>query len=183
MRYEKIARQINLQGFNWLQTSFKKVFEEFKNHDDATKEKIIFLEKSIDEKFKKIKSEIDYKVEKYKFEVENGFAIRVDVRILNPIFDDFVTGHWGRNDGLPLHEQNRIDLIWHDMKQNIEVKLEALSKDIGKPIDDIPWHWILCNLCKIYRKVITIDVKKLQEKHIKYFPPRFASEQDPDMII
>ena len=57
---------------------------------------------------------------------------------------------------------------------NIEVKLEELSNEKGKTYDQIPWHSVLCNICKIYRD---------WETKVKFVPPRFAHEQDPDMKI
>ena len=96
-----------------------------------------------------------------------------DIRPLYPIFDDFTTGRVCHNYGKPLREQNRIDMIWHDLKQHIEVKLDNISIELGKPVEKIPWHSRLCKICNIYRDWKT---------KMKYVPPRFAHEQDPDMI-
>merc|ERR1711923_347536 len=100
------------------------------------------------DKFMKVEAEIDYKIKRWRTEMERGFT---DVRNLDPIFDDFTTGILSHNYGKPLSEQNRIKLIWHELKQSIEVKLEDLSKETGKSYEQIPWHSKLCNICKIYR--------------------------------
>ena len=168
---ERLARAENLTGLEWLKKSFEKVFQELKNLDTGTKDKIIFLEKRMADKFMKVEAEIDYKIKRWRTEMERGFT---DVRNLDPIFDDFTTGILSHNYGKPLSEQNRIKLIWHELKQSIEVKLEDLSKETGKSYEEIPWHSKLCNICKIYRDFKT---------KIKFVPPRFAHEQDPEMLI
>ena len=78
--------------------------------------------------------------------------------------------NWGK----PLKDQNRIDLIYHDLKQSIEVKLDEIADQKGIPKEKIPWHSVFCHICKIYRDFKT---------DVKYMPPRYAHEQDPDMII
>ena len=123
-RLEKIARERNSEGLKWLQDSFEKVFKEFKNVSNETKERIIILEKSIKDKFTRIDSEINFKVEKYLFEVENySYNIRVDINAFHYIFKDFITLNRLEK---PLHEQNRIDL-----KQTIQVKLESMPRVIS----------------------------------------------------
>ena len=79
------------------------------------------LKKNIEDKFKRIDEEIDYKVERWKAKMEWFLK---DIQVLLPIFDDFTTGIKCHNYGKPLREQNRIDIIWHDLKQHIEVKLD-----------------------------------------------------------
>ena len=98
----------------------------------------------------------------------------IGIRILSPIFDDFKTGIVCHNYGKPLKEQNRIDLIWHNLKQTIEVKLDLISNEIGKPTEKIFWHGIGCDICKIYRDWKT---------NIKFTPPRFGHELDPDIVL
>ena len=66
----------------------------------------------------------------------------IGIRFLSPIFDDFTTGIVCHNYGKPLKEQNQIDLIWHDLKQAIEVTLDLISNDIGKPTEKVSWHGI-----------------------------------------
>ena len=129
------------------------------------------IENSIQDKFLKINAEIDYKVKKWKTEFERGCNI---VDLLIPILEDFATGSLYQNYGKPLHEQNRIKLIWHELRQAIEVKLEAMSEKMGLSLERIPWHDYVCSVCDIYRD------KKTGKR---YLPPRFASEQDPDMIF
>ena len=167
---EEMSRRKNLEGSDWLKKCFAEIFEEFKNFNPDTKEKIDNLEKSIENKFKRINEEIDYKVKRWKAEMEWSLK---DIRVLLPIFDDFTTGIKCHNYGKPLREQNRIDIIWHDLKQHIEVKLDDISIGLGYPLENIPWHGILCNICNIYRDWKT---------NMKYVPPRFAHEQDPDFI-
>ena len=118
-----------------------------------------------------INAEIDYKVERWKAEMERGCNT---IEHLYPIFEDFTTGHLYQNYGKPICEQNRIKLIWHEMRQTIEVKLEAILDEMEMSFDQIPWHNHVCSVCNIYRDVATGK---------KYLPPRFASEQDPDMIF
>ena len=65
-------------------------------------------------------------------------------------------------------------MIYHDLKQSIEVKVDEISDQKGIPKEKIPWHSVFCNICKIYRDFKT---------DVKYMPPRYAHEQDPDMII
>ena len=130
--------------------------------------------KSIKDKFMKIEAEIDYKIGKWKAEMERGFK---SIKTLWEIFDDFTTGtgsHGISNWGKPLNEQNRIDLIWHELKQTTEVKLEQISIETVKPLDEIPWHRGCCKMCNFYRDWKT---------GVKYFPPRYLSEQDPEMIL
>ena len=92
---------------------------------------------------------------------------------LYPIFNDFLVDN-AHSNGKPLKDQNRIDLIWHDLKQAIEVELDAISNEIGISTEKIPWHSVFCNVCKIYRDWRT---------NIKFEPPRFGHELDPDMIL
>ena len=117
---------------------------------------------------------------------EYSFVIRSgNIRYLDPIFWDFITnGFFGE----PLQKKNRIDLIWHEMKQTTEVKLEVISNEIGKTFVEIPWHGYFCEICKIYRQPIyPKTLKEIKEnKYIhmpKYYPPRFAHELDADMIL
>ena len=49
-----------------------------------------------------------------------------DIQVLLPIFDDFTIGIICHNYKKPLRDQNRIDFIWHDLKHNIEVKLDDI---------------------------------------------------------
>ena len=114
---------------------------------------------------------IEQKVKKWNAEIERGFD---DVRTLYPIFNDFTTGYRCHNYGKPLREQNRIVMIWHDLKQEIEIKLDTILIELGKPTEKISWHGIGCDICKIYRDWKT---------NIKFIPPRFAHEQDPDMVL
>ena len=157
--------------------SFSKVFKEYKNLNSVTEKTIMNLEGSIKAKSIKIEEEIDYKVGQWKAEMERGFRIVED---LYTIFQDFTIGYlYPHHYGKPLFEQNRIDLIWHELKQTIEVKLAAISADIGKPLDEIPWHRILrwgmvCNICKIYRD---------EKTGLRYLPSRFGYEQDPEMLL
>ena len=107
----------------------------------------------------------------------HSYNISVDINEYHYIFRDFTTPNWHDK---PLHEQNRIDIIWHDMKQSIEVKLEEISNEIGKPFVEIPWHPVSCSICKIYRKPIFPDRTKDRVIYFdmpKYYPPRFAHEQ------
>ena len=168
---EDYARKESSEGYKWLHKCFAKVFEEYKSFDNVTKEKIENIENSIKEKQIKIDAEIEYKVEKWKVEMERGCN---DIKVLIPILEDFATGHLYQNYGKPLNEQNRIKLIWHELKQNIEVKFEAISEEMGISFDRIPWHNYVCSVCNIYRDKSTGK---------KYLPPRFASEQDPEMIV
>ena len=92
------------------------------------------LEENIENKFLRIELEIDYKVGKWKDEMERGVD---DIRILYPIVDDFKTGIVCHNYGKPLKEQNQIDLIWHDLNQAIEVTLDLISNDVGKPTEKV----------------------------------------------
>ena len=165
------AWKIDSEYLKWLNDSFSKIFSEYKKFDNDTKEKIISLEESIEKKFIRIKAEIDYKVGKWTDEMERGFD---DIRTLYPIFDDFTTGITCHNYGKPLREQNRIELIWHDLKQAIEVKLDGISNEMGKPLEKIPWHGIGCDICKIYRDWKT---------KVKFSPPRFGHDLDPDTIL
>ena len=66
------------------------------------------------------------------------------------------------------------DLIYHDLKQSIEVKLDEISDQNGQPHEKIRWHSVFCHICKIYRDFKT---------NIKHIPPKYAHEQNPDMII
>ena len=59
-RLAKISRERNLKGLKWLQDSFEKVFKEFKNLNNETKEIIFTLEKKIKDKFERIDSEINF---------------------------------------------------------------------------------------------------------------------------
>ena len=184
-RLEKIARERNSKGLKWLQDSFEKIFEEFKNFNNEGKEKISALEKNIEDKFMKIDSEIDFKVKKYLFKVENySYNISVSINEYHYIFEDFIRPDFHDK---PLYEKNRIDLIWHDMKQTTEVKLEEISNEIGKPFVEIPWHPVSCCICQIYRKPIYPERTKnrtwIYFDMPKYYPPRFAHEQDPDMML
>ena len=168
---EKVAREYNSKGFRWLKDCFGTIFEECKSFNNATKEKIVILEGSMKIKFIRIDEEIDYKVSKWKSEIESHDKWKNNLRILFPIFDDYTTDRYHNK----LGEQNRIDLIWHDMKQSIEVKLDEISNETGKTHDKIPWHsFFLCDICSIY-----LDRKT----NVKYMPPRFAHEQNPEMKI
>ena len=127
------------------------------------------MEKSMTDKFRRIEEEIDFKVAKWKTEMERYDRWKEDYNFLDPIFNDFKSDR--RN---ILCEQNRIDLIWHELKQTIEVKLEEIADEIGEPAENIPWHSIFCNICRIYRDSMT-------EK--KFSPPRFAYDLDPETKI
>ena len=76
-------------------------------------QKIDNLEKSIEDKFKRIDEEIDYKVKRWKTEMEWNLK---DIRPLYPIFDDFTTGIKCHDYGKPIREQNKIDMILHQSK-------------------------------------------------------------------
>ena len=171
-RSVELAKRENSKGFKWLKDSFEKVFNEYKIFDNATKEKIVALEQRIERKNMMIEAEIDYKIKKY--EAEMTQELLNDFPTVWHIFDEFTivtlsNSNWGK----PLREQNRIALNWHELKQTIEIKLEDISKEIGKPLYHIPWHTGVCKICNIYRHWKT---------GIKYIPPRFAHEQDLDMI-
>ena len=48
-----VAREKNSKGFKWLKDSFKRAFEQYKNNDNFTKDKIITMERAIKNKFMK----------------------------------------------------------------------------------------------------------------------------------
>ena len=165
---EKNAREINLTSSKWIKDSFEKVFKEYKTWSMKVAEKISNLETCIEENFLKIEKQIDDKVENVRRELANNPD---DFPLYSPIFDDFRGFHTIQ---LPIKKQNKIDLSWHDLKQTIEVRLDDISEKMGMPKEIVPWHGVLCGICKIYRDWKT---------GTKYFPPRFSHEQNQDMIL
>ena len=168
-RNEKKAREINSRGSEWLKHSFEKVFKEFKTWNSKVQEKISTFERCIQEKFLEIESQIDEKVMKVKRYLAG--PLPYDFPIFNPVFDNF---GFDQSRGLPIKSQNKISLIWHDLKQTIDLGLDNISEKMGMPKANIPWHSVLCPICEIYRNILTGE---------KYLPPRFSSEQNPDMIL
>ena len=163
--YEKLARDRNSECLKWVKNSFEKSFQEYKSWSSTVKEKIVILEKSIEENFVAIESQIDIKVEEWKKEMAKEPD---DIRILFAILKEFTTGIKSLETfQKPLKQQNKIDIIWHDLKQTIEVQLDEISTEKEMPKEEIPWHTPLyCHVCQIYRDSKT---------GVKFFPPRYAS--------
>ena len=168
-RKEKTARKVNSRGSEWLKHSFEKVFKEYKTWNSKVHEKISMFERCIEEKFLKIESQIDEKV----LNVKRYLAgpLPYDFPIFNPVFVNF---GFDQSRGLPIKKQNKIELIWHDLKQTIDLGLDDISEKMGMPKVIVPWHSVLCPICEIYRNILTGE---------KYLPPRFSSEQNPDLIL
>ena len=93
----------------------------------------------------KIEKQIDDKVENVKRELANNPD---NFSLYSTIFDDF---RGFNTHEIPLKKQNKIKLRWHDLKQIIEVRMNDISEKMGMPKEIVPWHGVLCGICKIYR--------------------------------
>ena len=63
---EKLARYRNSECLKWVKNSFEKSFQEYKSWSSTLKENRLILEKSIEENFVKIESQIELRSGKRK---------------------------------------------------------------------------------------------------------------------
>ena len=69
---------------------------------------------------------------------------------------------------MPVHPLQNCKSIWHTWERVLEMFVARITGIRGY-VDSIG-----CDICKIYRDWKT---------NIKFIPPRFAHEQDPDMVL
>ena len=163
---EERARDTNLTGRKWLKRCFKEVFERFKEFNEEIKEKVKNCEIAIEDTFETFEEEINVMVD-----VAKDFE---DSKEIYFYFSEYIVGRHAHTYGKPLKDQNKIKLEWHDLKQHIDISLQEIAKKIDQPYENTPWHSCLCNICNIYRDWNT---------ELTYSPPRFSSDQDPEMLL